>query len=113
MVAEPSEDEASEATLLLLHSLWGQNRYSEMLNQLNGKTGAPGYDYWRARAHFELHQYGKGLKGLNLADESMAKSRYAPSALRLKGSMEQLTGKLDEAEAHRVFEYLEQIGELV
>ncbi|MDF7800524.1 tetratricopeptide repeat protein [Pontiellaceae bacterium B1224] len=98
LVADPNEEEATEATLLLLHSLWGQKRYSEMLKQLEGKTGSPGYDYWRARALYELHQYGKGLNVLNLADESMAKSRYAPSALRLKGRMQQLSGQLDEAE---------------
>jgi TolA-binding protein len=96
--SDPSEDDAREAALLLTHALWGQKRYSEMLEQLKAYNGEPGYVYWRARARFELRQYGAALKELARGGEAMAKSRYAPPALRLKAHMEQKTGNLEEAE---------------
>jgi TolA-binding protein len=96
---ESNEEEAREAALLLTHALWGQKRYSEMLELLKAYNGEPGYVYWRARAHFELKQYEEALLALGEANEALAKSRYAPSVLRLKGHLEQKTGKLKRAEA--------------
>ncbi|RKX42673.1 MAG: hypothetical protein DRP64_09470, partial [Verrucomicrobia bacterium] len=60
----PDKATEREATLLLAHALWGQKRYSEMLDLLEGRDGEPGYVYWRARAHFELKQYDAALQGL-------------------------------------------------
>ncbi|WP_168433413.1 tetratricopeptide repeat protein [Pontiella sulfatireligans] len=97
--AEPKEADKHEASLLLAHSLWGQKRYSEMLNLLKGSDGSPGHIYWRARALFELKQYGPAVKALDEAGDVMAESRYVPSALRLKARMLQSSGKLKEAEA--------------
>jgi len=97
--AEPDEASKREAVLLLAHALWGQKRYSEMLDLLEGRTGEPGYVYWRARAHFELKQYDAALQGLAEGGEEMAGSRYAPAALRLMGHTEQFRGWLDAAEA--------------
>jgi len=97
--AEPDEAAGREATLLLVHALWGQKRYSEMLDLLAQHNGAPGYVYWRARANFELKQYDAALQSLAAAGAGMAESHYAPSALRLKGHIEQITGRLDAAEA--------------
>ena len=94
----PSEGDIREAALLLTHALWGQKRYSEMLELLKAYNGEPGYVYWRARARFELRQYAAALDALAQGGEAMAKSRYAPPALRLKAHMEQKTGKLMEAE---------------
>ncbi|MDF7826072.1 tetratricopeptide repeat protein [Pontiellaceae bacterium B12227] len=96
---ELKEDEVSQATLLLAHALWGQKRYSEMEKMLVGKTGDPGYIYWRARTYYELRQFEKALQELNTAGEDMTRSRYAPSVLRLKGHLELRTGRLDAAEA--------------
>jgi TolA-binding protein len=97
--ADPGKVEEREAMLLLVHSLWGQKRYSEMLELLEVYNGAPGYVYWRARANFELKRYDIALKILNDADAAMDESRYAPSALRLKGHMEEVAGLLAAAEA--------------
>ena len=97
--SEPDEATEREATLLLAHALWGQRRYSEMLDLLEGRDGEPGYVYWRARAHFELKQYDAALQDIAEAGEGMAGSRYAPAALRLMGHVEQLRGWLDAAEA--------------
>jgi TolA-binding protein len=97
--AESSEKDDREAVLLLAHALWGQKRFSELLDLLKKYNGEPGYVYWRARANFELTRYDTALQVLGDAGESMAKSRYAPSALRLKGHVQQLTGAFDAAEA--------------
>ncbi len=97
---ESTEEQAREAVLLLSHALWGQKRYSEMLELLKAYNGEPGYVYWRARAHFELKQYEGALKALEKVDnEMLLNSRYAPSILRLKGFVEQKAGKLDAAVA--------------
>ncbi len=94
----PNEADEREAALLLAHALWGQKRYSEMLDLLKGYNGAPDFTYWRARANFELKRYDVALKILASAGEGMAGSRYAPSMLRLKGRIEQHIGQLDVAE---------------
>jgi TolA-binding protein len=99
LVAEPTDAEQVEATVLLCQALWGQKRYSEILSVLQGKAAEPGYFYWGARAHFALRNYEQALTVLNLAGESMAQSRYRPFALRLKGRAEQRSGQLNEAEA--------------
>ncbi|MCK5675993.1 MAG: hypothetical protein KAH99_03150, partial [Verrucomicrobia bacterium] len=62
--SEPNEATEREATLFLSHALWGQKRYSEMLELLDGRNGEPGYAYWRARAYFELKQYDAALQGI-------------------------------------------------
>ncbi|MEI6892504.1 MAG: tetratricopeptide repeat protein [Pontiella sp.] len=95
---ELQEDEVAQATLLLIHALWGQRRYSEMQVILRGKNGDPGYVYWRARTSYELKQFGRALDALNSVDDEVTKSRYAPSMLRLKGHLEQRIGQFDEAE---------------
>ncbi len=97
--SEPKEAEGREAALLLAHALWGQKRYSEMLDVLRAYNGEAGFVYWRARAHFELRQYDAALRIFAEAGGSLAGSRYAPSSLRLKGHIEQLTGTLDDAVA--------------
>lgn len=97
--AEASPEEEHEAVLLLAHALWGQKRYSEMLDLLERYNGDPGYVYWRARANFELKRYDIALQCFANAGEEMEKSRYAPAELRLKGHIQQLTGSLDAAEA--------------
>jgi TolA-binding protein len=97
--SDPSEDDTREVALLLTHALWGQKRYSEMLELLKGYNGEPGYVYWRARARYELRQYDEALAELAKGGEAMAESRYAPSALRLQAHMEQKSGRLKEAEA--------------
>jgi TolA-binding protein len=97
--SDPRKAAEREAALLLSHALWGQKRYTEMLGLLAQYNGEPGYVYWRARASFELKRYDTALTILDGAGEGMAKSSYAPSALRLKGFIEQLTGQLEAAEA--------------
>jgi len=97
--AEPNEAQRREATLLLTHALWGQKRYSEMLDLLKAPSAEADFVYWRARALFELKRFDEALGLLNGAFEPLAGSPYAPAALRLKGKMEQETGKLVEAEA--------------
>jgi TolA-binding protein len=96
--SDPDKDTGHEATLLLAHALWGQKRYSEMLDLLESYNGEPGYVYWRARARFELKQYDKALQILAQAGPDMLESPYAPAGLRLKGHIEQITGRLDAAE---------------
>jgi len=96
---DPGKEEQREAVLLLAHSLWGQKRYSEMLNLLQAYNGAPGYVYWRARAHFELKDYDAALQILGNPVDKMADSGYAASALRLKGHIEQVSGQLAAAES--------------
>lgn len=95
----PSKEEEREAVVLLSHALWGQKRYSEMLELLSAYDGEPPYVYWRARAQFELKKFDAALKELNRGGEAMAQSRYAPSALRLRAHMQSLTGRMEEAEA--------------
>ncbi len=97
--SEPNEADEREAARLLAHALWGQKRYSEMLDLLKGYNGGADYVYWRARANFELKQYDVALGMLADAGEGMAESHYAPPALRLKGHIEQITGRLAAAEA--------------
>ncbi len=90
-------DKQHEATLLLAHALWGQKRYSEMLKLLQGHPDDPGFAYWRARANYELKRNDTALK--ILSEAPLADSPYAPAALRLKGHVEQIEGKIHEAEA--------------
>ncbi len=97
--AEPKEKAEREAALLLTHALWGQKRYSEMLDLLSEYNGEPPFVYWRARAHFELKQYDQALKILEDGAAEMAESVYAPSALRLKAYMLKTTGEFEKAEA--------------
>lgn len=102
--AAPTEADERETLLLLSHALWGQKRYTELLDTLQPYDGEPGFVYWRARAHYELRQYDEAVKILDQAGETMEASRYAPSALRLRGHVEQLLGNLAEAEAsYRLF----------
>ena len=96
---QPKEEEAREAVLLLAHALWGQKRYAEMLDLLKGYAGEPGIVYWRARALFEQRSYDAALAELDKGAQALAESRYAPAALRLTGHLQQLIGKLEEAEA--------------
>lgn len=97
--ANPDESTKHDAVLLLAHALWGQKRYSEMLDLLDGRTGEPGYVYWRARARFELKEYDAALQILTEAWDGMTANRYAPAALRLMGHIERLRGWLDAAES--------------
>ena len=97
--SDPDRETRHEATLLLAHALWGQKRYSELLDLLEGTNGTAGFAYWRARAHFELKQYEVALQDLAQVDEGVKDDRYGPSALRLKGHVEYMTGQLDAAEA--------------
>ena len=96
---KPNEADEREAARLLAHALWGQKRYSEMLDLLKGYDGGPDYVYWRARANFELKRYDDALRILADAGDGLTESRYAPSALRLTGHIEQLTDQLDAAES--------------
>ncbi len=96
--SDPREDEEREVALLLAHALWGQRRYSEMLNLLARYNGEPGYVYWRARANFELRRYDAALRAIEEGGD-MEGSPYAPSILRLRGFVEQLTGRPDAAAA--------------
>jgi tetratricopeptide (TPR) repeat protein len=96
---DPGKADAERAALLLAHALWGQKRYSEMLELLGRFDGSSGFVYWRARAHFELKQYEKALAVLDRAEEGMVGSHYAPSTLRLKGHMLRMLGRLDGASA--------------
>lgn len=95
--SNPHDAEEREAALLLAHALWGQKRYSEMLDLLARYNGEPGYAYWRARANFELRRYAAALRIID-GTEGLNGSPYAPSMLRLKGYIEQLTGRIDDAE---------------
>ncbi len=88
-----------EAALLLAQALWGQKRYTETINFLALYNGDPGFDYWRARAHFELKHYEASFKILDEAKERLAAGHYAPSALRLRGYIEQLVNRAEAAEA--------------
>jgi TolA-binding protein len=97
--ADSNKETRREATLLLAHALWGQKRYSELLDLLDDSDGEAGIVYWRARAHFELKQYEAALQDLDQAGADMAESHYGPSALRLRGHIEYMTGRLNAAEA--------------
>ena len=96
---EPDGEARREATLLLAHALWGQKRYSELLDLLERADGHAGFVYWRARAQSDLKQYDAALQTLGEGEGSMAGSAYAPAAMRLKGHIEHVTGSLDAAEA--------------
>ncbi len=98
LLAEPEEPDRREATLLLAHALWGQKRYSEMLQLLMAEDNGADMAYWRARAYFELRQFNNALDALLAGDEGMAGTPYAPAAMRLRGRMQQLAGQLNEAE---------------
>ncbi len=99
---EVAEADANEAVLLLVHALWGQKRYSEMLDLLARYGDAPGFTYWQARAYYELRQFGEALDVLQSAVDQMAGSRFAPAALRLQGSAQLAEG--DHATAAATFE---------
>ena len=104
LYTDASIEEKREATFLLAHALWGQQRYKEMLALLSGHPDDPGYAYWRARADFELKRYETALKDLSKAD--MKGSPFAPAALRLKGHIEQRLGK--SADAEKTFRQFKQ-----
>lgn len=97
--ADPDDETRHEAVLLLAHALWGQKRYTEMLDMLEGRGDRAGYVYWRTRARYELRQYGAALMEMEGADPGMKGSAYAPAGLRLQGHVEQRLGWLDVAEA--------------
>ena len=97
--AEPNEATEHEAVLLLAQALWGQKRYSETLDLLAQYNSDPGFNYWRALANFELKRNGEALKILNETGNGLAESHYAPSALRLKGHIEQIDNQPEVAEA--------------
>lgn len=98
LLQELKPEEEAEANLLLAHALWGQKRYSELLQNLTDQNGAPGFVYWQMRAHFELKQYEQALLVLERGGEAFMASRYAPAAVRLQGYMLTELGRLDEAE---------------
>ncbi len=98
LLSEPGQEDANDAILLLAHALWGQKRYSEILALLLDADSGAGVAYWRARACFELRQYDEGLNALATGGSLPSDSIYRPASLRLKGRMEQLSGKLAEAE---------------
>ncbi|HSR87705.1 MAG TPA: tetratricopeptide repeat protein, partial [Pontiella sp.] len=95
----PGDAEQRDALLLLAHALWGQKRYTEMIVMLQGVDNDPGYAYWRARAFFELHRYDEALSALDGGREALSESQYEPVSLRLRGRLQQLSGRLAEAEA--------------
>ena len=97
--SEPDEATGLEAALLLAQALWGQKRYSETLDLLAQYNNDPGFNYWRARANFELKRNAEALKVLVESGEGMAASHYGPAALRLKGHIEQIDNHPDAAEA--------------
>ena len=94
-----SEADRLAATQLMAQALWGQRRYSEMLQLLAPEGNSPGMAYWRARAYFELSNYSDALGALNGAEETLAGSAYASAALRLKGRLFQQSGDLENAAA--------------
>ena len=96
--ADPSDKDEREAVLLLSHSLWGQKRFSELIELLKDRPAEPGYIYWQARARYELKQYRIGVELLADAESAMGESPYAPSILRLKGFLQQASGELAAAE---------------
>jgi TolA-binding protein len=96
---DPGAAEERDALLLLAHALWGQKRYSELIVTLKGVDDDPGYAYWRARAFFELHRYEEALSALDEGRAALSESHYEPVSLRLRGRVQQLSGRLAEAES--------------
>lgn len=96
--SDPNDAEAREAALLLSHALWGQTRYSEIIDLLNRYDGQAEFVYWRARALYELHRYQEALEVLDAGGPALSSSSYYAAILQLKGRTEQLSGQLDEAE---------------
>ncbi|HEY5621785.1 MAG TPA: tetratricopeptide repeat protein [Pontiella sp.] len=113
---DPSPKEEHDAVLLLAHALWGQKRYSAMLELLEPYDGDPGYVYWRARACYEVRDYERALKVLSVQDETSHASIFPPFILRLRAHVEKVSGRLEAAEAscllfeQRYSGHPEQIG---
>lgn len=97
--AEPSDADEREAVLLLSHALWGQKRFSELLELLNGRDDGPEMAYWRARANFELKNYQDALNILSNEENLKGGGPFASSSLRLKGHVLEVSGETEEARA--------------
>ncbi|MBN2786566.1 MAG: tetratricopeptide repeat protein [Pontiellaceae bacterium] len=111
LLSGPSEEERRDAALLMAHALWGQKRFSEMLQLLMSEGNGPGVAYWRARAYFELRRYDEALATIESGEEGLKGTLYAPAALRLKGRLQELSGKLNDAAAsYKLFASLYPTG---
>jgi len=95
----PSQEQEHDAVLLLAHALWGQKRYSAMLELLEPYDGSPGFVYWRARACYEVRDYPRALEVLSVREEGVHTSVFSPYILRLKAHVEKVSGRLGAAEA--------------
>lgn len=97
---EPDVAGEEEVRLLLARALWGQKRYADLLEALDGVDRSAETEYWRARAFYGLKQYDDALaviSGAELEDFSM--EPWGASMLRLKGRVEEEAGQLEEAVA--------------
>ena len=81
--SEPREVDERDAALLLAHALWGQKRYSEMIDLLARYNGEPGYVYWRARAYFELKRFDTALQTIaSVASQPASPKKSATVAIK-------------------------------
>ncbi|MBN2683787.1 MAG: tetratricopeptide repeat protein [Pontiellaceae bacterium] len=95
---EPDAAAEKEVQLLLARALWGQKRYADLLQALDGADRSAESAYWRARAFYGLKQYDDALEVIAGAEQDDLPSEpWGASMLRLKGRVQEESGRLDEA----------------
>lgn len=84
-------EQTTEARLLLAQALWGQSRYSDLLEILEPEEPSPGVVYWRARALFGLKRFDEALEQITVSDDDSPEP-WGSALLRLKGRTEEESG---------------------
>ncbi len=91
---QADDEEKHKLHLLLVHALWGQERYVEALEIANGTQDHPLRNYWLART---LHALGRHEEALQALKGDQTQGYHAAERLRLKAYLLHQTGQLDEA----------------
>ncbi|TFH17708.1 MAG: tetratricopeptide repeat protein [Lentisphaerales bacterium] len=96
--------EAEAATILLVQSLYGQQKYDIMLRQL-GSSKEPEFVFWRAMANYELKKYERVLSDLGRIGDDCSDTNCLVRAERLRSKCFLAVGQTNEAMA--TFERIE------
>lgn len=91
-------DDEAALTLLLIRALIGEKKFDAAAILADESAALPQQDafaYWRARALFEKGDFSAVFQTL---EKIPADSAFAPSALRLRGRAEQVSGDLKAAQ---------------
>lgn len=101
----PEPQAEQEALALLAHALWGQQRYTDLLDLLEEYEESPELAYWRALAQTELQRFDEAMALIERNRDALEKGPYAAQMLRLSGRLFAQAGDLDTAiEQYKMFD---------